>query len=175
MSIGLAVVGRPSNLAGVGLLIDLLFDIPAHREIVVVAERDKKDDGNWPGRDGAISVATQLAEALDRPIPWALPPDDSKDARAWLQSMPPLLPERLADLFATGLERSVISPPATLETEAPPLTAVEVDAWREAMLLSRIQSLSNPGQYLDASPTGSGKSWVDIATVVFALSLETTA
>jgi hypothetical protein len=175
ITIGISGVGRPSNRAGVGLMVDLLFDIPAHREIVVVAERDQKEDGAWPGRDGAISVATQLAEALGRPITWALLPGNAKDARAWLLSMPQLPRKRLENLFVTGLEKSIVLPPPTLTPEAPPREAVGVGDWRASMLQARIESLSNPGLYLDASPTGAGKSWVDIEAVVFALSLETSA
>jgi len=105
MSMGLSVVGRPSNTGGVELLAKLLRSVPKERLIVVVGERDRKPNESlsqsvrewhkatcegccqcWPGRFGAITTATQLARALERPIAWAFPPDGAKDSRAWLNS-----------------------------------------------------------------------------------------
>ncbi len=107
MSLGLAVVGRPSNLGGVDLLAELLRAVPSDRTIVVIGEHDRKAheslspvvkkrhkpecDGCsacWPGMYGAVTTATKLAERLGRPIAWAFPPDNAKDARAWLNSRP---------------------------------------------------------------------------------------
>ncbi len=82
---GLACVGRPSARGGVDHLTRLLADWPADREVVVLGENDRKDDGRWPGRDGAIVVTRRLAAALPgRCVRAALPPPDLKDARAWL-------------------------------------------------------------------------------------------
>jgi len=86
MSMGLSAIGRPSATGGVDLLADLLKDTPDQRSIIVLGENDPKADGSWPGREGAVSVATKLAEKLRRPIGWALPPDEAKDLRAWLQT-----------------------------------------------------------------------------------------
>jgi hypothetical protein len=58
MTIGLSVVGRPSNTGGAKLLIDLLFEISANREIIVIGERDQKPDGRWPGRSGRHGQTT---------------------------------------------------------------------------------------------------------------------
>lgn len=80
-SVGLAAVGRPSNVGGAGEIAELLRD----REVLVVGERDRRD-GRWPGRDGAIRVAGQLARAWRRPVAWTLPPASAKDVRAWLCS-----------------------------------------------------------------------------------------
>ena len=107
LTMGLAVVGRPSNTGGVDLLADLLHAVPTDRVIVVLAENDRKSheslspvvkewhkpkcDGCsacWPGRFGAITTATQLAERLQRSIALAFPPDEAKDARAWLNPQP---------------------------------------------------------------------------------------
>ncbi|MBM3978693.1 MAG: hypothetical protein FJ304_00120 [Planctomycetes bacterium] len=81
---GLAAVGRPSNSGGAALLAELFRDLDAGREIIIVGENDRKDSGEWPGRTGAISVATALAKALRRPVRWALPPESAKDVRDWL-------------------------------------------------------------------------------------------
>ncbi|MSR59742.1 MAG: hypothetical protein EXS05_19220 [Planctomycetaceae bacterium] len=164
-TIGLAVVGRPSNLAGVGQLTDLLFDIATDREIIVGGERDQKPNGSWPGREGAISVSTQLAEALDRTIGWALPPDDAKDSRAWLQAMPELPVERLADLFKTGIDIKRVNPPITLTPAPEPKNTLPLNEWRATMFQDRLQSLGHPGIYLDHSPTGAGKSRVDFEAI----------
>ena len=67
------------------MLAELLADLPHNRAIVVLGEYDTKQDGSWPGRDGAQRVATKLANALGRCVRWALPPDGAKDLRAWLQ------------------------------------------------------------------------------------------
>ncbi len=161
MTIGLSVVGRPSNTAGVKLLIDLLCDAAIDREIIVIGERDEKADGRWPGRDGAISTAKQLAEELGRTVAWSLCPDGAKDARGWMGSMPRLPKARMAALFVSGLETETVDPPVTLPTAPPQGPAVAIESWRDGMLQARIRSLSRPGYYLDASATGAGKTHVD--------------
>ncbi|HET6573523.1 MAG TPA: hypothetical protein VFG68_07970 [Fimbriiglobus sp.] len=81
---GLACVGRPSNTGGAAMLADLFRELPPDRPVVVVGENDSKPHGAWPGRDGARHVAAELARRLGRPVSWALPPADAKDARDWL-------------------------------------------------------------------------------------------
>lgn len=175
MTIGLNVVGRPSNNGGVNLLADLLVETPIDREIVVIGERDQKVNGRWPGREGAVSTAKQLAETLERPIVWALPPDDAKDARVWLRGMPSLPSDRLAALFVSGLETTVIEPPITVRVTQKSGPARGVDDWRETMLQARIRSLGKPGYYLDASTTGAGKTHVDYNALMFAFGREEAA
>ena len=73
MDMGLAVIGRPGNIVPKKLfpeLVKLLAELLAdnEREIIVIGENDEKPDGRWPGREGAISTATRLAEALDRTV-----------------------------------------------------------------------------------------------------------
>ena len=55
-------------------------------EIIVVGERDAKPDGRWPGRDGARSVAKELAKRLGREVRWILPPEGAKDMRSYLEA-----------------------------------------------------------------------------------------
>lgn len=172
MTIGLSVVGRPSNTGGVKLLIDLLSDAVADREIIVVGERDRKPDGRWPGREGAVGTAKGLAAGLQRPIGWALPPDDAKDARSWLGSMPALPAARLADLFVSGLEKTVVSPPITVHPPRDRGPILPVEDWRESMLRARIDSFGHPGYYLDASTTGAGKTHVDFHALMSAFQRE---
>ena len=80
LTLGLAAVGRPSNRGGAAELGELLRG----REVLVIGERDKKPDGRWPGREGAVRVATALARAWRLPVRWTLPPEGAKDVRAWL-------------------------------------------------------------------------------------------
>ncbi len=82
-ALGLAAIGRPSNTGGIDHMAELLRDVPAERQIIVVAELDPNDQGKWPGRDGAIETAAKLMAKLGRPIQWALPPGRAKDSRSW--------------------------------------------------------------------------------------------
>lgn len=84
---GLSAVGRPSNTGGVEILCEILAE--EKRDVIVLGENDRKADGKWPGREGAEATAQKLADALGRPVRWALPPDDHKDARVWVQSLAP--------------------------------------------------------------------------------------
>lgn len=86
--LGLCAVGRPSNLGGVAFLVELLRGVAASREILVLAEFDPTERGEWPGLAGAQTTAAKLAAELKRPIRWALPPNKSKDARRWLLDQP---------------------------------------------------------------------------------------
>ena len=80
LALGLVAVGRPSNVGGAADLARLLES----RNIIVVGENDAKATGAWPGRDGAIRIATQLATKWGTPVRWTLPPLGTKDIRAWL-------------------------------------------------------------------------------------------
>src|SRR5262249_1488199 len=82
VALNLAVIGRPSNTGGVEHLAELLRDFPSERRILVVAEYDANDKGEWPGRDGAVETATRLAKRLGRSVSRALPPNGSKDLPA---------------------------------------------------------------------------------------------
>jgi hypothetical protein len=82
ITLGLAVVGRPSNVGGKEMLADLLRDV--FRKVVVVGERDKKDNGRWPGMEGCRTVAAYLGKTLRRTVSARLLPDNAKDLRSWL-------------------------------------------------------------------------------------------
>jgi hypothetical protein len=83
---GLSAVGRPSCTGGVDYLARMLSALSEDQEIVVIGENDKKADGTWPGKAGAIKTAEQLARRLNRPVHWTLPPDDAKDIREWVRA-----------------------------------------------------------------------------------------
>lgn len=82
ISNGLHAVGRPSCTGGVPLLCDLFRGVSA--TIVIVGENDHKDDGHWPGRDGARQVASKLVRRGINAV-WTLPPDGIKDLRDYLR------------------------------------------------------------------------------------------
>jgi hypothetical protein len=81
---GLTMLGRPNNTGGAEQLAELLQAWPRERGLIVLGELDAKSTGDWPGRDGAVKVATAVAAKLNRPVSWALPPDAAKDLRSWL-------------------------------------------------------------------------------------------
>ncbi|MCR9215950.1 MAG: AAA family ATPase [bacterium] len=84
VAMGLQAVARPSNKAGADDLADLLRDA---RGVLVLGENDRRTDERgaeqWPGRDGAESVARTLAERWGRPVRWCMPPANAKDLRAF--------------------------------------------------------------------------------------------
>ena len=81
LSMGLSAVGRPSAASGADQLARLLKG----REVIVVGENDRKEDGRWPGREGAKAIAERLSADWQAPVQWSLPPDGTKDLRALLQ------------------------------------------------------------------------------------------
>jgi hypothetical protein len=105
LTMGLAVIGRPSNVGGIECLAKLLRSVSdtTDRRIIFVAERDRKKheelkpkiqllhDPNckgcrkcWPGMAGAKSSATELSKKLGRIVNWSFAPGNQKDLRAWL-------------------------------------------------------------------------------------------
>jgi hypothetical protein len=82
-AMGLCSIGRPSNSGGIDLL-EASLKNHADRPVIVVGELDAKSSGDWPGRDGAIKIAQQLAARLGRDVSWAISPAGSKDVRAWV-------------------------------------------------------------------------------------------
>jgi hypothetical protein len=137
ISMGLSAVGRPSNTGGVGHLADLLARESC--EVVVVGEHDRKRPGGpWPGRDGAVKTATELAETLGCVVRWALPPDGAKDSREWLRSRAVDLSDRPA-LESLGRE-FVEGVLASAQEVVPEGLEVERRArqWREALATGRL-------------------------------------
>lgn len=73
-------VGRPSNLA----CMDLLCDLVRGRDCVVIGENDLKPDGKFPGREGMIAAYQSLRRACPS-VKMIMPPGEYKDLRAWKQ------------------------------------------------------------------------------------------
>ena len=171
MTMGLAVVGRPSDRGGVLHLANLLEAIPADRPILVVGERDEKGDGNWPGRDGAIATATQLAKELHRTILWSIVPDGAKDTREFLQAVSHLsTSEKIGQGFQEALLRDatgIAGPPRpireSVQTQQGP--ARDLAEWRQEVAAARLASVSAPGLHLDRSQTGAGKTFATVEAI----------
>jgi hypothetical protein len=173
-AMGLAAVGRPSNMAGVEHLAKLLKDVPAGREIVVLGENDPLPDGRWPGKDGAVKTAEALAAKLGRAVTWGLPPGRAKDVRAWVNArhLEPacgdswsvageafrsaLKPNRLPDAAAPGVLREI---DAADLAAAPP---IELEC---LPLLGRAGYVVRGWSHIFAAPPKAGKTELLYASV----------
>lgn len=79
LDLGFDAVGRPSNLA----CMDLLADVVRGREVIVVGENDLKPNGEHPGREGMIA-AYQVVGRSSPHVRMVMPPPHIKDLRGWL-------------------------------------------------------------------------------------------
>lgn len=132
LSMGLVAVGRPSARAGVAHLVALLRD----RDVIIVGENDQKDDGKWPGRDGAKAVGLKLATEWDSVVRWTLPPDNAKDARSWLNHRG-LTPDDREALDTAGRDFSATLVAAAEEVEPDRAEKLEIRVDRVA---NRVQA-----------------------------------
>jgi hypothetical protein len=132
LTMGLAAVGRPNNLGGVERLRELLCEPrKAGVGVVILAERDQKPSGEWPGLDGAIRTAQRLADAWDAPVGYALPGEGQKDIRSWFVAQQASLCDaralkRLGKKFLDGVLKRVL---LCLPTNANCEEAVRVSLW----------------------------------------------
>ena len=84
---GLNAIARPSANGGSAHLRNYLKGQTEERDVVIVAENDRKPNGSWPGIQGAVSVARKL-DGLNHAVRIALPADGAKDVRDWKQEFP---------------------------------------------------------------------------------------
>ena len=166
ITLGYSAIGRPSAKGGVKYLTQLLSEVPADRDIIVLAENDEKPDGRHPGREGAEFVAERLADALQRSIAIAFP-GRHKDLRKFLNSFTKgkltsakLLVCRLQLMTHLNSTREEVEPIRHYSLPAPQ-PAVPLNKWRSAQVKARLASLNKPGIYLDRSAPGTGKSYAD--------------
>lgn len=169
MMLGISVIGRPSNRGGCALLGKMLQLFQEERDIIVLGERDQKESGLWPGKEGAIHTATELAKRLLRPVQWALPPDNAKDLRAWVNEYANDSPLFMSEQFLNGLQRQPVLPPPIQRLQEECTTILSEQDYRQQMLTIRQRSLDQPGIYLDRSGTGHGKSTVDFQMIQYDL------
>jgi len=79
MDLGFAAVGRPSNLA----CMDELKELVRGRRVLVIGENDAKSDGRHPGRDGVNACVKTLAvDGVASEVVSIFPPKPYKDLRA---------------------------------------------------------------------------------------------
>jgi len=80
MDMGFVAVGRPSNLA----CMDMLADLVRGRSVIIVGENDDINPatGKRPGEEGMVA-AYQILKTKCRDIEMVLPPDEFKDLRKW--------------------------------------------------------------------------------------------
>lgn len=178
MHLGLSAVGRPNDRACVDMMAELLRDVPADRPIVVLAEDDRKDDGRWPGLEGATYCARQLATLLRRPVAWCQPIGGQKDVREWWSQQAGLgvsadaAQQLLLDHVESQMQ--VIEPPAPApqidcRTQQPIVPLIDQRAMlRQAVLDlvapdklhrdSKGRLRVQPGVHVIRSGTGVGKS-----------------
>ena len=98
LTLGLCMVGRPSNTGGVEYLWKLLQK--QNRRMVILAERDQKENPAhdpackccgqcFPGKFGAIQTSIRLSKKLERIVEWRFLPGKAKDLRVWLNEAGP--------------------------------------------------------------------------------------
>jgi hypothetical protein len=107
-TLGLSAVGRPNSKGGIDILKRYLSCNARERTIIILAERDQKADGSWPGRDGALATAQAVANYLQRPVWWAFPPEPWKDLRSWVISQEPDLWATSSPEILDGLRRRLL-------------------------------------------------------------------
>ncbi|WP_339749272.1 hypothetical protein [uncultured Rubinisphaera sp.] len=171
MTLGCNAIGRPSNRGGYAHLADLLSDFPDDRNIIVLGDNDCKEDGFWPGKQGAIQTASEVSKRLERTVYWALPPDGVKDARAWLNEHGGDNPVSMRDCFLEGLHLQAVTPPPVIRIVQENRPLITLDEYRQRMLAERKLSIDRPAFYLDRSSTGTGKSTVDLRIIEELLAL----
>lgn len=159
ITMGMRMIGRPSNNGGrhhIAVLLKRLLEKEPDLRVIVVGENDEKEDGKWPGREGAIRVAGSLTENLERPIEWGMPPEGVKDLRSWRNAIKGD-PRDWGRMFLEQLELEVIEPPEITEPPRPTEPTVTVSEARKR-LSNKIQNTTKPGVYLIDAQTGAGKT-----------------
>ena len=159
-AVGLRAVGRASVGSTLQEAADLLGEETDADRIVVVAERDQKEDGSWPGLTESRRWAAQLADRLGRTVELCLPPGDHKDMRE------AVLAGHTAETWLAGVEWQEQVGTSVADFSRPGEgPVVGLSEYRRLLAESRVASLDSPGAYFDSSPCGSGKSTADRAAL----------
>lgn len=103
MDMGFRSVGRPSNLA----CMDMLADLVRGQRVIVVGENDEinPQTGKRPGEEGMIA-AFQILNKVCRDIKMVLPPSHIKDLRAWMSKYGLTRDEFLKHVEEAGQEKA---------------------------------------------------------------------
>lgn len=78
--LGYQAIGRPSNLACLTEIVDLVRGYSG--EIWIIGENDHKPDGKCPGKEGMEAAFSVLKGVVPR-VKMVMPPPHIKDLRAW--------------------------------------------------------------------------------------------
>jgi putative DNA primase/helicase len=100
LDLTLIPVGRPSNLAGLGLLRELVRGKP----LILVGENDRKANGDWPGKVG-IEAAFETTKNICPSVVKVFPPEDCKDLREWRRKYDLTRESFLSYVQANGSDR----------------------------------------------------------------------
>jgi hypothetical protein len=76
LDLGLSIIGRPSCMGGIRMIVELVQNRKP-REVIVVADADH------PGPDGAELLAKTLLDRTQAAVRVVVPPDGIKDLRDW--------------------------------------------------------------------------------------------
>ena len=164
-TLGLAAIGRPSAIVPRDVLpelVTMLQSVPVDRGIIVVGENDQdhmQDHMPWPGKEGALRTAGELSKALGRSIPYALPPNTTKDLRTWLKSNPAATAHDFVDAL------TVVQDPEKPNEAAAESSLVFHDAWEAAFkprpmrecIIEGMLRREEVGNVIASTKTG--KSW----------------
>lgn len=112
LDLGYDGLGRPSNLAR----LDMLADLVRGRSVIVLGENDRKPDGREPGKEGMIA-AFQACRRASKDVTMLMPPEHVKDLRAWIVKYKLTRPEferYLGEFGHSHHEDSVLPNPSPL-------------------------------------------------------------
>lgn len=176
LSISVPAVGRMNCTHGVDdpgkppQFLKKMFSETTRQPVILCDNDPPNEHGNRPGFDGGVATAQKLANALRRPVYWAMPPDDAKDARSWLNDNLPnaadLSREYLEPIgtgFLAVLEYHRVDPEGlkVLPYETPDGLETDLDTLRDQLAQDRIESLDGNDINLSRVPCGGGKSHAD--------------
>lgn len=117
LDLGFVAVGRPSNLAGLGMLRELVRG----RDVVIIGENDRPDSrGRIAGHDGMVACA-EVLQSVCPSVVRILPPEGPKDFREWRR----LYSLSKADLLRYVAEHGDASATATTLDNREPLYIAE--------------------------------------------------
>jgi hypothetical protein len=156
LAAGWAAVGRPSSNLNEEKM-EYIATLLKGRRAVLIGENDRKPDGKWPGRDGAIKTADYLASSWKREVPWRLPPSPHKDLRAWMAATHQRGESRVADrVLGLAADRRSESSPTH---DWPTLAAMFKDHLSDDLLAELGEILGLPA----TSITPLGPGWAEEA------------
>lgn len=163
VEIGCSAIGRYTARGGISAIAELLGGWPVDRPIVVLAERDEKDDGSWPGKEAAIQVADGLSRLLFRDVRWCFPPGVAKDAREAVAGGATSLDFRHAAASGEVIRGALPRPheDGTVDASEPR----DLGEYRKELASNTIAAVKDRGVCVSRAPTGAGKSYAAVHAI----------